>query len=73
MDVWIVTEYTNDGDVFVAAAFKYERDAIVEARRLMEIESEGRKQKYYVSDNQRTLILLDNSYTVEVVRRLVRS
>ena len=73
MDVWIVVEFTDDGDVFVAAAFKHERDAIVEARRLMEIESEDRKQMYYISDNQRTLMLLDNSYTIEVVRRLVRS
>lgn len=73
MDVWIVVEYMDDGDVFVASAFKYERDAIIEARRLMEIESESRNQKYYISDNQRTLMLLDNSYTVEVVRRLVQS
>lgn len=73
MDVWIVVEFTNDGDVFVADVFKYERDAIVEAKRLMEIEAEDRKQKYYMSDNQRTLMLLDNSYTIEVVRRLVRS
>lgn len=73
MDVWIVLESTDDGDVFVAAVFKHERDAIVEAKRLMEIEAEDRKQKYFTSDNQRTLILLDNSYAVEVVRRLVRS
>lgn len=73
MDVWIVVEFTNDGDVFVADVFKYERDAIVEAKRLMEIEAEDRKQKYYMSDNQRTLMLLDNSYTIEVVRRVVWS
>ena len=73
MDVWIVVEFTDDGDMFVTGAFKYERDAIVEARRRMELESEGRGQKYYVSDNQRTLMLLDNSYTIEVVRRVVRS
>lgn len=72
MDVWIVVEFTNDGDVFVAAAFKHEQDAIAEAKRLMEIEAEDRKQKYFVSDNQRTLMLLDNSYTIEVVRRLVQ-
>ena len=73
MDVWIVVEFTDEGDVFVAAAFRHERDAIIEAKRLMEIEAEDRKQKYFTSDNQRTFILLDNSYTVEVVRRLVRS
>lgn len=73
MDVYVVVESTNDGDVFVPAVFKYERDAILEAKRLIEIEAEDRKQKYFISDNQRTLMLLDNSYTVEVVRRLVRS
>ena len=73
MDVWIVVEFTDDGDVFVAAAFRHELDASIEAKRLMEIEAEDRKQKYFTSDNQRTFILLDNSYTVEVVRRLVRS
>lgn len=71
-DVWIVVESTDDGDVFVAAAFKHEQDAIAEAKRLMEIELEERKQEYFVSDNQRTLMLLDNSYTIEVVRRLVQ-
>lgn len=72
MDVWIVVESTDDGDVFVPAVFKYERDAIVEAKRLIEIEAEERKQKYF-SDGPRTFMLLDNSYAVEVVRRLVRS
>lgn len=70
-DVWVVVELADNMYGFVGAVLKNEQDAITEAKRIIETKAEERKQKYFISNNQRTFKLFDNSYTVEVVRKLV--
>lgn len=70
-DVWVVVELADNMYGFIGAVLKNEQDAITEAKRIIETKAEERKQKYFISNNQRTFKLFDNSYTVEVVRKLV--
>lgn len=70
-DVWVVVELADNKYGFVGAVLKHEQEAIAEAKRIIETKAAERKQTYFTSDNQRTFTLLDNSYMVAVVRRLV--
>ena len=72
MDVWIVVEYTNEGDFYVNSVWADAYEARKAAKHRMEVECENKQTYHQIDYNTWSVDYDDGWYCVEVVQRYLR-